>query len=134
VGAHAAAPCTSCHVPPDGHVQWTPASQNDCVACHQADYNLEHAGSGFPTTCTSCHTVNNWNATFDHDAQFFPIYSGKHAGKWSTCQECHNNPAEFSTFTCLTCHARGQTDLDHDQVPGYGYASVQCLACHPRGD
>jgi hypothetical protein len=135
VGAHAAEPCTSCHVPPDGHVPWNPANQNDCVACHQADYNAEHTGSGFPTTCTNCHTVNTWTgAVFNHDASFFPIYSGNHQGKWSNCQQCHPSAGDYSVFTCLTCHSRTETDPDHLQVAGYSYDSLRCLACHPRGD
>ncbi|NJD10006.1 MAG: hypothetical protein FIB01_06005 [Gemmatimonadetes bacterium] len=135
LGAHAAEPCSSCHVPPDQHVPWTPAGQNDCVACHRAAYDAHHAGSGYPTTCITCHTVTAWTgATFNHDAQFFPIYSGKHAGKWSSCLQCHPSSADFGVFSCLTCHTRTGTDADHRQVSGYAYDSARCLACHPRGD
>ena len=67
VGAHSTAPCASCHSNADGSVPWAPANQDDCVACHLPDYNQEHAGTGFPTTCVSCHTENQWTgATFDH--------------------------------------------------------------------
>jgi hypothetical protein len=115
-------------------VPWQAASQDDCVACHQADYNAQHTGSGFPTSCKDCHTVNSWDgATFNHDL-FFPINSGSHQGKWSNCQQCHPNAADYSVFTCLTCHSRAETDPDHDQVSGYSYDSLRCLACHPRGD
>jgi hypothetical protein len=112
-----------------------PAGQDDCVACHQSDYDGEHAGTGFPTTCLSCHTADTWEgATFDHDALYFPIYSGTHREGWSDCADCHPAPGDFSAFTCLTCHTRSETDPDHDEVTGYAYESSACLACHPTGE
>ncbi|MGD2070227.1 MAG: hypothetical protein PVI57_16245, partial [Gemmatimonadota bacterium] len=105
------------------------------VACHQADYDGEHAGSGFPTTCRDCHTPATWDdATFDHDAQFFPIYRGTHQGTWSDCGQCHTTSGDFGVFTCLTCHSRSETDPDHDEVGGYVYESGACLSCHPTGN
>lgn len=136
VGAHAQAPCSACHAPPDGRPIFDAENQNDCVACHRADYQREHEGSGFPTTCTTCHSTSTWGgAVFDHDRQFFPIYSGPHREAWSGCQSCHPGaPVSFGAFTCLTCHGRAETDRNHDEVSGYAYESNRCLACHPRGD
>lgn len=135
VGAHARLPCASCHLPPDHSVPQAPSGPEDCVSCHRADYDREHAGTGYPTTCTMCHGPDRWDATaIDHDAAFFPIFSGKHAGRWRSCQECHTDPQGFATFTCLTCHTQAKTDEHHKEEPGYAYESTRCLACHPRGD
>lgn len=131
---HAQIPCSSCHAP-DGRPLFSPTGNNDCVACHQAEYNSEHSGSGFPTTCSGCHTQTTWTAaSFDHDAQFFPIYSGKHQGKWSSCTQCHTNPGDFRAFSCTTCHLATKTNNDHSGVSGYAYDSARCYSCHPRGD
>ena len=82
-----------------------------------------------------CHTVDDWDSDFDHDGRFFPIFSGPHDNEWATCQTCHQNPGNFSTFTCLTCHEhnRADTDNDHDEVSGYAYDSALCYQCHPDG-
>jgi hypothetical protein len=136
VGAHTPLECSACHIQPGNQLRFpAPSTQEDCVACHQADYNDEHAGSGFPTTCLTCHDVDSWDAAFDHDAQFFPIFSGAHDNEWDTCQTCHVNPGDFSVFTCLTCHEHNQAEMDdkHDQEPGYLYDSARCYDCHPDG-
>jgi hypothetical protein len=134
-GAHQPLPCTACHVPPNNALIYpVPTSANDCVACHRADYDRRHTGSGFPTTCASCHSQDTWaGASFNHD-QFFPIYSGKHAGKWSSCQQCHTVAGDYRVFSCTACHAKSKTDNDHSQVTGYSYDSNRCFSCHPRGD
>jgi hypothetical protein len=78
--------------------------------------------------------VNDWGgASFDHDALFFPIYSGPHRNQWTDCATCHVVPGDFSVFTCLSCHLQGETDNDHDEVQGYAYESARCLSCHPDG-
>jgi len=137
LGAHARIKCSSCHVIPGFQTIFSPRDANDCIACHQADFQREHTGSGFPTTCASCHTTDTWNgATFkDHDARFFPIFSGKHRGRWSSCQTCHTTPNNFSSFTCFSCHEHSQarTNGKHREVGGYAYVSRLCLACHPGG-
>lgn len=134
-GAHAviASDCYSCHA---GNYNTTPST---CYACHTAEYNQTndppHASAQFPTTCEDCHTQSAWEpSTFEHDGQYFPIYSGKHQGEWDQCSDCHNNPGNYAVFTCLTCHTQGETDNDHDEVQGYVYESNACLACHPDGD
>jgi hypothetical protein len=141
VGAHALLTCESCHGSddPSRHELLFPApsGQDDCVACHQSDYDGQHAGTGFATTCLDCHTVDSWQgAVFDHDGQFFPIYSGKHQGRWSDCATCHTVPGDFSSFSCFNCHEhnRTDTDRDHSEVNGYVYQSTACLSCHPDGN
>jgi hypothetical protein len=115
-----------------------PSNQNDCVACHQADYNREHTGSGFPTTCLACHTTSTFTgADFrDHDAQYFPIYSGAHNNRWSnTCSTCHTAASNYAVFTCLVCHEHSQSTMDakHQGRSGYVYDSQECYRCHRNG-
>jgi len=138
VGAHQDARCQSCHVMPARTLIFNPSSDTDCLACHQNEYNQEHAGSGFPTECLACHDQVDWRgATFaDHDAQFFPIFSGPHRGKWQNdCATCHNVPNSFQTSTCFSCHEHAQSQMDdkHREVSGYAYETTACLSCHPDG-
>ncbi len=134
-GAHVTTPCAGCHG--DGIYKGKPTQ---CISCHQADYNgtttPNHAGAGFPTTCVSCHTTTQWQgATFDHDGPYFPIYSGAHKDKWSSCATCHTSPSNYAVFTCLTCHEHSQSVMDskHQGRAGYSYVSTACYSCHPRG-
>ena len=131
-GAHIRVQCASCHI--GGKYAGTPL---DCYSCHKQDYttttNPNHTAAGFPTTCTTCHTTTTWSgARVTHK---FPIYSGKHAGKWTTCAECHTNPANFAVFSCLTCHAHEKTRMDqkHQNNRNYVYNSPNCYSCHPTG-
>jgi len=133
-GAHQQATCNSCHA--NGFA----GTPKECYACHQSAYNSarnpNHATAGFPTTCQSCHSTNAWvPSTFNHDAQYFPIYSGKHRGKWSQCSQCHVAPNDFRTFECTTCHEHNQSKMDseHKKVAGYRYDSRACYQCHPQG-
>ncbi|MBI9035604.1 MAG: hypothetical protein JEZ03_14165 [Bacteroidales bacterium] len=135
-GAHGreASNCFACH---EGNYGNTP---NTCFGCHSNDYNQAsdppHASAQFSTDCIFCHTEEAWEpSTFDHDGQYFPIYSGEHGGEWNTCAECHNNPADYSIFTCIDCHEHNQGEMnsEHNDVQGYIYNSIACLDCHPTG-
>jgi len=133
-GAHIPLACTACHS--DGVYAGKPTT---CVSCHQSDYNATnnpaHAAAGFPTVCQNCHTTATWlGATFNHDASFFPIYSGAHNGKWSSCATCHTNAANYVVFSCINgCHSQTGTNNNHRGVSGYRYDSQSCYSCHPRG-
>ncbi|PKP27262.1 MAG: hypothetical protein CVU06_02775 [Bacteroidetes bacterium HGW-Bacteroidetes-22] len=136
-GAHAsiANECSSCHA---GNYITTP---NTCIGCHQSDYNQTvdppHSSAQFPVTCEDCHNQNSWSpSTFNHDGQYFPIYSGKHHGEWNTCSDCHTNPSNYAVFSCIDCHEHNQTSMnqEHQGVSGYSYNSLACLNCHPRGN
>lgn len=134
-GAHRSVDCARCHT--GGRYAGTPS---DCYACHRGDYdrtnNPNHASAGFPTRCQDCHTTGAWRpASFDHDGRYFPIYSGKHRGQWSSCGDCHVNPGNYRAFECINCHAhtRSEMDREHREVNGYQYASRSCYQCHPRG-
>ncbi|MCC6410227.1 MAG: hypothetical protein IT270_01130 [Saprospiraceae bacterium] len=134
-GAHAAIAnnCIACH---NGNYNSTP---NTCVGCHLPDYNQtnnpNHASAQFPTTCQDCHSETAWEpSTFDHDGMYFPIYSGSHEGEWNQCSECHTTSGNYSIFNCLNCHTNPGTNNDHQGVNGYAYNSPACYACHPNGD
>jgi hypothetical protein len=129
--------CIKCHT--TGVFGKIPA---ECVSCHQANYNSttdpNHTALNFSTDCSQCHSLNpGWKpASYkEHDAQFFPIYSGSHNGKWTSCTDCHPNPANYAEFTCIDCHTHNKTDTDnhHGEVSGYSYNSQACYECHPSG-
>jgi len=133
-GAHISLQCIACH---------STGYQNipiDCYACHQSAYNNavpNHQAAGFPTTCQNCHSTSAWiPSTWNHDALYFPIYSGRHQGRWTICADCHVNPNDFNIFECIFCHEHNQPDTDghHTGVPNYQYNSQACYACHPRGE
>ncbi|MCF6170948.1 MAG: hypothetical protein L3J66_08230 [Bacteroidales bacterium] len=135
-GAHAsiANNCIDCH---EGNYNSTP---NTCVGCHLEDYNQTndppHASAQFSTDCVLCHTESVWKpSTFDHDGQYFPIYSGEHNGEWDVCADCHTVPSDYSLFSCIDCHEHNKADTDgeHNGVSGYVYNSIACLDCHPTG-
>jgi hypothetical protein len=108
------------------------------VACHQRDYDQTtdpaHRAAGFPDDCAACHRTSSWDgATFDHDGSFFRINSGHHREAWSTCADCHTDPANYAVFTCVTCHTRARMDSEHRERSGYQFSSPACLGCHRRG-
>ena len=132
-GAHTTVACANCHI--GGRYAGTPT---DCYSCHRTDYtgttNPNHVAAAFPTTCSTCHTTLRWTgAIFNHT--WFPIYSGAHQGKWTTCADCHSNPSNYVVFTCTSCHAHDKTTTDqkHTGVRNYVYNSANCYSCHPTG-
>jgi DnaJ-class molecular chaperone len=136
-GAHRPLACSTCHG--DGVYDGKPST---CVSCHRGDYDgttdPAHAGAGFPVTCQDCHNTTGWDgANFDHDGRWFPINSGRHAGRWANCATCHTVATNYAQFTCFNCHPhsdKAKTDGDHSGRSGYSYDSARCYACHPRGE
>jgi hypothetical protein len=132
-GAHVTAGCQQCHAD-----RVYAGRSSTCVSCHQGDYNRatdpSHTAAGFPTTCAACHTTSTWSGgKFDHDGLYFPIYSGAHRGRWTSCATCHTNAATFADYTCLSCHTQRETDGHHREVGGYRYQSQACYSCHRNG-
>jgi hypothetical protein len=132
-GAHINVACANCHL--NGNYTNTPTA---CYSCHKPEYDdttdPNHAAAAFPTTCQTCHTTTRWTgATFAHND--FPIYSGTHNGKWSTCADCHVNPSNYTQFSCITCHQHSETNTSpkHNGVRGYVYNATSCYTCHPQG-
>ena len=135
-GAHniIANECANCH---NGDYNNT---ANTCYACHTNEYNQTtdppHQTAQFSTDCILCHTESAWDpSTFNHDAQYFPIYSGKHNGEWNNCSECHTNPNNYADFSCIDCHEHNQAEMnsEHSGVSGYSWNSNACFECHPNG-
>lgn len=134
-GAHQTATCQSCHA--DGVYNGKPTT---CQSCHMTEYNTavpNHPAAGFSAAaCASCHTTTSWaGATFDHDTQYFRIYSRGHAGRWTACTDCHTSPTNFASFNCLGCHPHSDkaiTDSHHVGRSGYRYESTACYSCHTR--
>ena len=124
--------CASCHTNPKVK------SEFSCLSCHlQPDTDPVHSGiSGYnynSTDCYFCHPTGEKGQFVDHDAQFFPIYSGTHNNEWSNCNECHTNPNNKAEVSCLGCHLQTPTNDMHGDMNGYVYASPNCISCHPTG-
>jgi hypothetical protein len=122
---HATPTCADCH---KGNYT---ATSKDCYSCHLTDYNNSinpnHKTLTFSTTCTQCHTTNpGWKpATYTAHDVIFPIYSGRHKGRWTLCTQCHANTSNYTVFSCASCHASVHR--------GSNYTPAQCLSCHPKG-
>ncbi len=136
-GVHDLQECQRCH---DG-LNYSSAN-SACSSCHLENFNQtsnpDHVKSGFSTRCEDCHDLSpGWKVQrFEqHDDNWFPIYSGKHEGEWNACVDCHKDPSDLTSFTCLDCHEHRQSKMDdeHDEVSGYVYESSACLNCHPKG-
>jgi hypothetical protein len=132
-GAHTTVACANCHL--NGNYTSTPT---DCYSCHTPEYqnttDPNHVAAAFPTTCQTCHTTSRWTgATFNHTD--FPIYSGTHNGKWTTCADCHVNSSNYTQFSCITCHQHSDANTSprHSGVRGYVYNATSCYSCHPQG-
>lgn len=133
-GLHIGVSCISCHL---NQYAGTPTN---CYSCHQTDYEStndpNHLAASFSTDCAACHNTSGWNNTsWDHDAMYFPIYSGVHRGEWNNCTDCHTVSSNFEVFECTNCHEHSKSSMDnkHSGVNGYQYLSTACYNCHPRG-
>ncbi|HYL12562.1 MAG TPA: hypothetical protein VEV41_05985, partial [Terriglobales bacterium] len=132
-GYHAtsAVTCAMCHV--NNNYTTLPTI---CSGCHMTDYNgtnnPNHTAAGWPTTCNTCHTTTAWiPATLPTQYHtFFPVTHGNANG---VCTTCHQNANDFSVFQCTNCHAKTQTDSNHQGVTGYVYNSTNCYQCHKSG-
>ncbi|MFH2029785.1 MAG: hypothetical protein ABIJ40_04045, partial [Bacteroidota bacterium] len=135
-GAHGTikSECGKCHSA--GYVD-TP---NLCIDCHKDDYDSvidpPHLTLNFDQNCEICHTTKAWKpSTFEHDLEYFPIYSGEHKGEWTKCSDCHTVQNNYAVFECINCHEHRKTEVDdeHKGINGYQYNSESCLSCHPNG-
>ena len=137
-GFHTTVLCATCHT--KGFAVGQTSSL--CSACHIALYNSTtnpvHSAAKFPTTCDQCHSTTNWtSSTYNHDALYFPINSGRHNGAWTLCSDCHNNATNYAVFTCIACHqhsSQSSVNSNHGGVKGYTYTATSCYSCHPKGN
>lgn len=140
MGRHNLIDCEACHSGlPAGDLA---LNASRCVDCHRQDYldavSPNHVAGAFSTECTDCHFPTRWHPAMmtEHDALYFPIFSGTHRGEWDTCANCHVNPDLYAQFECIVCHEHRQTSMDavHQGFQGYAYVSAECLRCHPTGE
>lgn len=130
LGQHAGIECTACHSLPGGGLPRNPMGPQDCIACHLDDYNEEHGGSGFPTSCLDCHTADDWDgANFDHALntgfELIPNHDQL------LCIACHVGSTSETLFhptgtqDCYACH---MTDYEQEHA-GTGF-TTDCTSCH----
>ncbi len=110
-GPHDGAACTGCHAAGNMALLFQPASNQDCATCHAADFQMQHAGAEYPTTCLTCHNGQVWErGPFNHEADSggFALW-GPHANL--DCSSCHLYPGTFaprfnpsSNQDCQACH------------------------------
>ena len=130
VGAHALVECEECHKgAATGQFQ---GLSTDCYSCHQKDFLtpvLDHVGLGFPTTCVSCHTMDNWvSAKFDHLKYTGYALTGTHATL--PCIACHiDNVFKGTPAACYACHS---SDFLNSNNPSHVQLGLphDCSTCH----
>ncbi len=124
LGAHLTiAQCSSCH---KGNTTTAPQT---CVGCHQVQFDtaLNHKAQGYPTTCTTCHTQNNWlENIFNHATTSFPL-TGAHTTV--LCAKCHTTVFKGTPTACFSCHA---TIYNATTNPNHASAKfpTNCESCH----
>lgn len=131
------AECLECHTDPGNPNVFS------CLTCHEHRQDaMDPVHNGMPgysyasNACYNCHPTGESGNFLEHDAQFFPIYSGTHRAQWTECLECHTDPANGRAFSCLICHEHRQEAMDpvHIGMAGYSYVSSACYNCHPTGE
>ena len=114
-GGHADVTCVDCHG--GNNFTGTPTS---CGSCHAVDD--VHGGSN-GASCGDCHTTGTWaNLNFNHAAETGFALSDGHSGL--ECQDCHTREdfKDGLTSACAGCHL---ADDDHQ-----GRNGDQCADCH----
>ena len=128
--------CAQCHVG-GGNLRVV-----SCLGCHEHDQVLMdpvHSGmtgySWATPECLTCHPTGSAGRYGEHDALFFPIFSGAHAGSWNSCATCHPDAANKTNFTCIECHQHDRTRMDdkHSGEQDYTYTPTSCMECHADG-
>ncbi len=129
--------CATCHTNETNRQEFT------CVVCHeheQPEMDNKHSGiTGYvfqSSDCLFCHPDGEKGDFREHDTQFFPIFTGDHAGEWDECATCHTNETNRQEFSCVVCHEHEQPEMDnkHSGITGYVFQSSDCLFCHPNGE
>lgn len=137
--------CTSCHTEHFGKIQdrsllkfdhnlLSDDDNNNCISCHKAPLTGSHRN--FLSSCTSCHTTNNWkmNKAFNHQ-MILPEAQ-------KNCTLCHTAPADnmHKDFgaNCLSCHAVNQwkpSSFNHEKYFAFdGNHNSTCTNCHSNNN
>jgi hypothetical protein len=145
-GAHTVVDCEECHTPVDQGQMIYVNRATECQSCHRDDYlattTPDHIAAGFSDECALCHVALSWHQArmntdvINHDGLFFPVFSGSHDNRWTTCDECHVSRSDYSTFSCILCHEHAdesRTAGQHEGISGYRFSTADCFSCHPQG-
>ncbi|HEY0671920.1 MAG TPA: hypothetical protein VGD27_06625 [Longimicrobiales bacterium] len=132
LGAHIRSTCGSCHTASGLRFNPPPTTQQECLACHNAEYQGQHAGNGYPTTCMTCHNMDTWDgAVFRHTT--FALVGAHTSLQCTACHAPSNNeliyPAPTGAADCVACHL---SDYER-QHAGTGIATT-CMSCHTVND
>ncbi len=138
IGAHARLDCRACHISEiEGEYSFL---KSECIFCHKTDFEQAqsppHTQMGLGTRCEDCHFMVSWQpANFSGHDSFFPIFSGRHAGVWTSCEICHASSQDYTIFDCFNCHEHSKVRMDgaHSDIRNYVYESGACYSCHPGG-
>jgi hypothetical protein len=108
-GPHSGLACENCHATGDFELIYEPASNQDCQACHTADYEGQHEADQYPTTCLTCHNGISWQRSeFDHNRDTGFTLNHIHIDK--ACTRCHVPGTWASRYNptsqddCTACH------------------------------
>ena len=133
IGAHATVDCDSCHK--SAAVGQFQGLSTQCFSCHQQDFintksiGIDHVALNLPTTCESCHTMDNWmGAKFDHLKFTGFALTGAHATL--DCSACHAGGKFMGApATCVGCHL---ADFNKTNNPPHAQAGFPntCQTCH----
>ncbi len=112
-------------------------SNDECLGCHEAYKNVNHAGVG----CTDCHsTITNLpheeklpkpDCRTCHDVTADRYAASAHKKKGLACRDCHNvHYPQKDKRSCASCHTNAQHEglaakADH-------LDRLSCLACHAK--
>ena len=129
--------CESCHDTDD--YSTLDGFSDACESCHEEVRPQGHfrpTMCGYSTDCMACHESTTWSGgelPSHRDCTTFP----KGHETANSCDDCHLAAPNYSTFSCLHCHAHRQSEMDSEhsgETNNYRYESAACLDCHPRGD
>jgi hypothetical protein len=130
VGAHALVECDQCHK--NAAAGQFVGLSTACYSCHQKDFLtpvLNHVALNFPTTCETCHSMNNFvSAKFDHLKFTGYALTGAHATL--ECTACHiNNVFTGTPAQCYACHT---ADFVNSNNPPHVQLGLphDCGTCH----
>lgn len=104
-------------------------ADEDCVVCHQADYDATsmppHPGL-FTTDCQFCHATDAWVPAVAIQHDWF-VLRNRHAE--IPCTDCHTGGFAHGATpnTCYGCH---QADYETAMMPPHQGYPTDCATCH----
>ncbi|MBI4683444.1 MAG: hypothetical protein HY757_10155, partial [Nitrospirae bacterium] len=100
-------------------------TSDNCYACHASDFQTApgHVSSGYPHTCTDCHSTTIWTGAKVHQTFQFLFRHGTYA-----CSSCHQSgyPGQYAGVSETDCYACHASDYNKEHQT----CSHECLLCH----